>query len=207
ARKTAYAEHPISHNTAEGRRRTDAARGYNRVVEVGTQRRSGDVPAKAVRFLRDGGLGKVYAAKTVIYRLRDPIGVAGNSQVPPGVHYDLWLGAGPARPFNENHFHYHWHWVLEDRTSDLCHTAGHSLDVARWLLGKQEHPRTAHCLGGLYESGEPTDQRTPNTQYASYQYADGTELHCDMRNWFSGPPEAQGVYIFGSKGWMKVGES
>jgi hypothetical protein len=78
--------------------------------------------------------------------------------------------------------------------------------VTRWLLGKQEHPRTAHCIGGLYESGEPTDQKTPNTQYASYQYADGTELHCDMRNWFSGPPEAQGVYIFGSRGWMKVGE-
>jgi hypothetical protein len=58
----------------------------------------------------------------------------------------------------------------------------------------------------LYEAGARTDQTTPNTQYATYQYADGTELHCDLRNWFSGPAEAQGVYIFGSKGWMKVGD-
>ena len=82
----------------------------------------------------------------------------------------------------------------------------HSLDAVRWLLGKQEHPRTAYCIGGLFEAGAPTDQTTPNTQYATYQYADGTELHCDLRNWFSGPPEAQGIYVFGSKGWMKVGD-
>ena len=82
----------------------------------------------------------------------------------------------------------------------------HSLDAVRWLLGKKEHPRTAYCIGGLYEAGEPTDQATPNTQYATYQYADGTELHCDLRNWFSGPREAQGMYVYGSKGWMKVGD-
>ena len=188
AGKDVYVEKPICHNIVEGRRMIDAARRYDRVVEVGTQRRSAAVIAKAVRFLREGGLGTVYAGKTVVYRQRDPIGVAGNSPVPPGVHYDLWLGPAPARPFNENHFHYHWHWFWEYGTTDLGNTAVHSLDAARWLLGKQEHPRTVHCLGGLYESGEPTDQKTPNTQYASYQYADGTELHCDMRNWFSGPP-------------------
>jgi hypothetical protein len=41
-------------------------------------------------------------------------------------------------------------------------------------------------------------------QHAAYQYADGTELHCDLRNWYSGPPEAQGLFVYGSKGWMKV---
>jgi hypothetical protein len=70
----------------------------------------------------------------------------------------------------------------------------------------EEHPRTAYCSGGLYEAGAPTDQATPNTQLATYRYTDGTEIHCDLRNWFSGPPEAQGLYVFGSKGWMKVGE-
>ena len=69
---------------------------------------------------------------------------------------------------------------------------------------KAEHPRSTHCIGGLYEAGDPTDQVTPNTQSATYQYADGTELHCDLRNWFSGPPEAQGIYIFGSQGLDEV---
>jgi len=204
--KDVYVEKPISHNIVEGRRMIEAARRYNRVVAVGTQRRSGAVVAKAVEFLRDGGLGTIHAGRTVIYRLRDPIGVASDSPVPAGVNYDLWLGPAPSRPFNENHFHYHWHWFWEYGTSDLGNTAVHSLDVTRWLLGKREHPRTAHCIGGLYEAGAPTDQMTPNTQYVTYQYADGTELHCDLRNWFSGPPESQGIYIYGSKGWMKVGD-
>jgi predicted dehydrogenase len=207
AGKDVYVEKPISHNIREGRLMIEAARRHNRVVAVGTQRRSGATLAKAVQFLREGGLGKVYAGKTVVYRQRDPIGVVANSPVPSGVHYDLWLGPAPQRPFNENHFHYHWHWFWEYGTTDLGNTGVHSLDAVRWLLGKQEHPRTAYCIGGLYEAGAPTDQPTPNTQYATYKYADGTELHCDLRNWFSGPPEAQGVFIFGSKGWMKVGDS
>src|SRR5207249_1935972 len=95
AGKDVYVEKPISHNIVEGRRMIQAARRYNRIVAVGTQRRSSVVLGKAVQFLRDGGLGKVYAGKAVIYRPRDPIGVAADSQVPQGVHYDLWLGPAP----------------------------------------------------------------------------------------------------------------
>src|SRR3979409_1504428 len=76
AGKDVYVEKPISHNIVEGRRMIEAARRYTRVVRAGTQRRSGVVLAKAVQFLRGGGLGRVYAGKTVIYRARDPIGVA-----------------------------------------------------------------------------------------------------------------------------------
>jgi predicted dehydrogenase len=206
AGKDVYCEKPISHNVAEGRRMIDAARRHNRIVAVGTQRRSGDVLAKAVQFLREGGLGTIHSGRTIIHRPRDPIGVVANSRVPAGVDYDLWLGPAPQRPFNENHFHYHWHWFWEYGTTDLGNTAVHSLDAVRWLIGKQEHPRVVQCMGGLFEAGAPTDQTTPNTQYASYQYADGTEIHCDLRNWYAGPPQSAGVFIFGSKGWMKVGE-
>jgi len=139
AGKDVYVEKPVSHNVVEGRRMIDAARRYNRVVGVGTQRRSSGLLAKAAQFLRDGGLGTVYAGRTIVYRYRDPIGVAANSPVPPGVNYDLWLGAAPARPFNENHFHYHWHWFWEYGTSDLGNTGVHSLDAVRWLLGKADH--------------------------------------------------------------------
>ena len=82
AGKDVYVEKPISHNIVEGRRMIEAARRYNRIVAVGTQRRSGAVVAKAEQFLREGGLGTIYAGRTVIYRLRDPIGVVADSQVP-----------------------------------------------------------------------------------------------------------------------------
>jgi predicted dehydrogenase len=200
-------EKPISHNVVEGRRMIEAAHRYERVVQAGTQRRSSAVLNKAAQFLREGGLGKVYAGKTVMYRGRDPIGVVADGPVPAGVNYDLWLGPAPKRAFNENHFHYHWHFFWEYGTTDLGNTGVHSLDAVRFLLGKREHPRTAHCVGGLYEAGSRSDQTVPNTQSATYQYVDGTQLHAEVRNWYSGPPEAQGVYIFASDGWMKVGEN
>ena len=159
AGKDVYVEKPISHNIVEGRRMIEAARRYNRIVQVGTQRRSGALLAKAVQFVRDGGLGTIYMGKTVVTRLRDPIGVVADSPVPPGVHYDLWLGPAPTRPFNENHFHYSWHWFWEYGTTDLGNTGVHSLDAVRWLIGKQEHPQTAYCIGGLHEAGAPTIRR------------------------------------------------
>ena len=76
AGKDVYVEKPISHNIVEGRRMIEAARRYNRIVAVGTQRRSGAVVAKAAQFLREGGLGTIYAGRTVINRLRDPIGAS-----------------------------------------------------------------------------------------------------------------------------------
>ena len=94
AGKDVYVEKPISHNIVEGRRMIDAARRYNRIVQVGTQRRSGAVLGKAVQFLRDGGLGTVYAGKTVVYRPRDPIGVVADSPVPPGVQLRSVARAG-----------------------------------------------------------------------------------------------------------------
>src|SRR5437870_7087855 len=99
AGKDVYVEKPISHNIVEGRRMIETARRNNRVVAVGTQRRSSVVLAKSVQFLREGGLGTVYSGRTVIYRGRDPIGVVADSPVPSGVHYDLWLGPAPARAF------------------------------------------------------------------------------------------------------------
>src|SRR5437762_6246542 len=68
AGKDVYVEKPVSHNIVEGRKMIDAARRYGRVVQAGTQRRSSAALGKAVQFLREGGLGKVYAGKTVVYR-------------------------------------------------------------------------------------------------------------------------------------------
>jgi predicted dehydrogenase len=206
AGKDVYVEKPISHTIVEGREMIDAARRHDRIVQVGTQARSGAVLAKAVQFVRDGGLGTLYMGKTVIHRPRDPIGVAADGPVPPGVHYDLWIGPAPERPFNDHRFHYDWHWLWDYGTGDLGNTAVHTLDATRWLLGKQEHPQTVFCSGGIHEAGAPTDQQTPNTQSATYTYADGMELSCDLRNWFGGPPEARGIFVYGSKGWMKVAD-
>jgi predicted dehydrogenase len=79
----------------------------------------------------------------------------------------------------------------------------HVLDVLRWAIGKREHPQQILCTGGLYERGAPSDQETPNAQYATFQYADGTTLRCDVQGWYTGTREG-GSYIYGTEGWMEL---
>src|SRR5581483_9989768 len=98
AGKHVYVEKPASHNLREGRLMVRAARKYDRVVQMGTQRRSGAHFQSAAEFVRAGKLGKVPFARTWIAGARKSIGHEQDGPVPAGVDYDLWLGPAPERP-------------------------------------------------------------------------------------------------------------
>src|SRR5207247_2646488 len=70
AGKHVYVEKPVSHNLVEGRRMVEAARKYDRVVQVGTQRRSGAHFQSAAEFVRSGKRGKVPLAQAWIHGYR-----------------------------------------------------------------------------------------------------------------------------------------
>ena len=68
AGKDVYCEKPASHNVVEGRRMVQAARKYNRVVQLGTQRRSAPHVKEAVEYLKSGGIGQVALARAWIHQ-------------------------------------------------------------------------------------------------------------------------------------------
>src|SRR5260370_23996225 len=105
AGKHVYVEKPISHNIVEGRRMVEAARRNKRVVQVGTQRRSGPHFASARELVRSGKLGKIPYARTWIAGNRLSIGHQKDVPAPKGVDYDLLLGPAPQRAFNANRVH------------------------------------------------------------------------------------------------------
>ena len=95
------------------------------------------------------------------------------------VDYDLWLGPAPKRPFNRNRFHYNWHWHWDYGNGDTGNQGPHQFDIARWGLGKQEHPVKISSIGGYF--GAESSQETPDMQTALYEYADGTILEFGTR--------------------------
>ena len=95
AGKDIYVEKPLSQTIEEGQLMRDAARKANRVVQVGTQRRSGDHFRSAVDYVASGKLGKVCLIKAWMCQVRKSIGKPADSPVPPGVDYDTWLGPAP----------------------------------------------------------------------------------------------------------------
>ncbi len=204
AGKDVYVEKPLSHNIFEGRKAVEAARRCGRIVQHGTQGRSAGDVREAIRMLREGVIGEVYMARVLCYRNRGSIGIEPDEPAPPpGVHYDLWLGPAPVRPFNRNRFHYNWHWHWDYGNGDIGNQGVHQVDIARWGLGQTLPVRVA-SMGGRYtyvDQGE-----TPNTQVATLQFENGALMVIEVR----GRPTHNewgctvGNLFYGSKGYMAI---
>lgn len=180
AYKDVYCEKPVSHNVVEGRAMVDAARKYNRVVQVGTQQRSGSHFQSAVEQVRSGALGKVNVCRTWITSNVAPDGLGNppDSDPPPGVDYDLWLGPAPKRPFNVNRFHYQFRWFW-DYGSGLMNDWGvHLNDLILWGMDRIA-PDSVQVTGGRYVLTDNTD--TPDTLEIVYDYGDFLHVYTVRR--------------------------
>ena len=203
AGKDVYVEKPVSFTIEEGRKMVQAARKYNRVVQAGLNMRSSSSTCSAVKYLHEGNLGDVYRSKAVIYKGRASIGKTKDSAVPKGVHWDLFLGPAPYRPFNMNRFHYGWHFFWDTSTADMGNTGVHLIDVSRWGMNKRVHPVKVHCAGGLYLWD--SDQETPNVQTAIVEYADGSCMDIEVTNLYTHPIGGilgTGNFFYTSEGYM-----
>jgi predicted dehydrogenase len=186
AGKDVYVEKPCSHNPWEGRQMIKAAAKYNRMVQHGTNMRSAPAAREGIKKLREGVIGDVYMARGICYCRRPSIGHTPEEPVPPGVHYDLWTGPAPLKPFTRNRFHYNFHWLWDTGNGDVANQGIHYMDVARWGLGVT-FPNKVSAIGGHLMFDD--DQETPNTLNCSFQFdmPDGKRrlLVMEVRHWIT----------------------
>jgi predicted dehydrogenase len=222
AGKDVYLEKPLCQTIDEGRRIRDAARKYKRVVQVGTQRRSGPHYRGAVEYVASGKLGKVCLVKAWIDQVRVSLGNPPDSDPPPGIDYDQWLGPAPAHRFNPNRFHYNWRFFWDYGNSEIGNQGVHVLDVALWgiqAMRKDIHvyPKRISATGGIYWLDDAKE--VPDTQTVAYDYGD-LMLHFELRSFAWDHLVHQGEQIkpgsnrsdfytafFGTEGTMMVGDS
>ncbi|MCG6191010.1 Gfo/Idh/MocA family protein [Maribellus maritimus] len=209
AGKHVYVEKPASHNVWEGRKMIEAARKYNRRVQVGFQNRSKAKVMEAIQFLHDGGIGKVYMARGLCIKPRDSFGITKDGAPPSSLHYDRWLGPATWRPYNEKKGHYNWHWFWDTGNGDTGNQGPHQFDIARWGLNKNEHPVSIYSSGGFYGvHPEECAQETPNTQNSIFKYKDGTMLEFETRGRYSNEESNLGIRIgnifYGTEGWLEI---
>src|SRR5436309_559329 len=183
AGKDVYVEKPCSHNWFEGRQLVRAVKKYNRICQHGSQSRSNPGMMEAIQHLHDGTIGDVYMARALCYKWRPSIGRATEEPVPSGVHYDLWTGPAPLKPFTRNRFHYNWHWIWDTGNGEVGNQAIHAIDIVRWGLGVGV-PASVSSLG-------PKDAKTNtvgNIFYGSKGYLaiDGYDAY---RTWLNDSAE------------------
>ncbi|MFB3829575.1 MAG: Gfo/Idh/MocA family oxidoreductase [Bryobacteraceae bacterium] len=203
AGKDVYVEKPVSFTVVEGRRMVEAARKYKRIVQSGLNSRSEAEIRASMGLLHSGRLGKVYRAKVDMVKPRASIGHVKESSIPQGVHWDLYLGPSPYRPFTTNRFHYGWHFFWDTSTTDIGNTAVHYFDLARWGMNKRVHPVKVHCTGGYYIWD--SDQEVPNFQVGTIEYADGSIFDFTTNNLYAPPNPSPNAY-FTTEGYLTGGQ-
>jgi predicted dehydrogenase len=177
AGKDVYIEKPACHNIFEGRKMVEAARKYNRIVQVGMQKRSSEAHPAAFEWIREGHIGKIKWVRGFCYKGRGPgtngivHGTNGPNPLPASVDYDLWCGPADMMPLNRTQLHYVWHWMWNSGCGDIGNQGPHEMDIARWALGDPGLPRHAFSIGGRFGVGETDDVgETANTQIAYFDY-------------------------------------
>src|SRR5262245_29301575 len=170
AGKDVYVEKPVSHNISEGRRMVQLSRKTNRICQGGHQYRSSGANAQAVEYMRQGKLGDVKLARSIVYGGRGSIGEPGAYEVPSGVDYNLFLGPAPMVPLTRKNLHYDWHRVWDTGSGELGNNNVHSLDICRWGLGVTGLARSVISYGGRL--GYKDAGQTPNTQVCIFDFGD-----------------------------------
>jgi predicted dehydrogenase len=201
AGKDVYVEKPLNLFIREGQWMIEAARRYNRVVQVGTQQRSGKHYQKAVEMLRAGYIGKVISARMGAFRNIMPgFGAPADSAPPNDLDYDMWLGPAPKRPYNPHHSLYHFRWFWDYSGGQMTNLGAHDLDVVQWAM-QVKGPTAVSSSGGrfaLEDNGE-----TPDTQDALFEYPGFTAL-LSMREAAVGHRGEGKLDFFGTKGSLGI---
>jgi predicted dehydrogenase len=203
AGKDVYLESPATHSEDEWAQVIAAAARTGRIVQTGLQQRSGPFVQSAVRFLRDGGIGRVRFARAWMACRRKPIGRRGDSPAPAGVDYASWLGPAQHRDFNGNRFHGNWTRFWDYGSGELGLWGVHWLDVASWALDLNG-PVKVSAIGSRLHFAD--DQETPDTLTVHYQFQHPhpIELAWEHRTWTVHGNEGRtsGISFFGDDGTL-----
>ena len=174
AGKDVYVEKPLSVTVVEGRKMVEAAKRYNRVVQVGLHRRSSKQYMQAVGDVQAGKIGKVTVGRA--YRISNMhpngIGRCPDAAPPAGLDWDMWLGPRAERPYKDNLVLYKFRW-WETYSSQVGNWGVHYLDAMRWILG-QEAPISISAHGGRFAIDD--DRTIPDTMEVIFEMPAGALL-------------------------------
>jgi predicted dehydrogenase len=200
-----YVQKPISVDVAEGQAMVDAARKHNKVVQVGTQRRSTPHLIEARdRIVREGKLCKVALVEIYCYYHLRATENPPDTAPPEFLDWDLWTGPAPMRPYNALVHPRGWRAFNEYGNGILGDTGIHMLDMARWMLGLG-WPRRISSTGGILVD-RASKANIPDTQTATFDFGD-IDVVWQHRSWGHpiDPKYLWGATFYGDKGTLKAG--
>ncbi len=196
-KKHVYCEKPLTHDVWEARQIRLAAAEAGVATQMGIQIHARENYRRVVELIQTGAIGPVREAhvwvsrawglqsKEAAKRNRDIVFATDRPKetmpVPDGLHWDLWLGPAPQRPYNAVYFPgpkwYRW-WDFGNGTmSDL---GSHWIDLPFWAL-KLQSPLTIDP-----GSPQPHPEIAPASMQAAYEYGPRGDMPAVDVTWYQG---------------------
>ncbi|HUV04289.1 MAG TPA: Gfo/Idh/MocA family oxidoreductase [Armatimonadota bacterium] len=207
AGKDVYVEKPVAHNIKEGRAMARAARGYKRVVQVGTQQRSAKHFERAVNIVKSGKIGKVTLARCWNVSNNFPKGIGNQPDCDPPADLDwsMWLGPAPMRQYNPNRCIYDFRWFWDYAGGKVTDWGVHLIDIVHWAMAV-DAPLAVAASGGKYGIEDNTE--TPDTIEAIFDYPGFTMVYfhtnCNAKGMDG---KDYGIQFYGTNGTLFVDRS
>jgi len=198
-----YVQKPISVDVTEGQAMLAAARKHQRVVQVGTQRRSTPHLIEARdRIIREGKLGKIGLVEVYCYHHRSTENPA-DTNPPDYLDWNMWTGPAPMRPYNPLVHPRGWRAFIEYGNGIMGDMCIHMLDMVRWML-ELGWPKRISSSGGILVD-KASKANIPDTQTATFDFGD-LDVVWQHRTWGDpvDPKYLWGATFYGDKGTLKA---
>lgn len=199
-----YLQKPISVDVVEGQAMLAAARKYQRVVQVGTQRRSTPHLIEARdQIIREGKLGKIGLVEICCYYHMRARGNPPDTAPPDYLDWEAYTGPAPMRPYNSLVHPRGWRSFTEYGNGIVGDMCIHMLDAVRWMLGLG-WPKSIASSGGILVD-KSSKANIADTQTATFDFGD-VQVVWQHRTWGKAPDEKYpwGMVFYGDKGTLKA---
>lgn len=212
AGKDVYLEKPVGNFIGEGRFAVQAARKYNRIVQLGTQQRFQEHYRKAAEIIQSGRLGQISEVKVWDYENLSPgFGFPPDCPHPPELNWDFYVGPAAWRAYNPNmYFNYGYDWFKIAGAGHQVAWGVHHFDIVLWAMGVR-WPSAVSAMGGNFAFQDNRDW--PNTFTAMAQFGPGPVskngflLQYEMRAGAKRETRAHGKCFLGTDASMIVDRS
>ncbi len=201
AGKDVYLEKPMTFTIYESQMLRKTVRETGRILAVGSQQRSDETFAHAVKLVQSGAIGKISLVNAYVGAPPTPYNLP-EEPVPADLNWDLWLGPLPGNihynsqlnppisldPKKDEEIWGAWRWYKEMGGGFTTDWGAHMFDIAQWGLGMDN--------SGPVEASPIGD----GTEFMSFKYANGTVLTSETWD----EKKTKGVKFHGDNGWIEV---
>lgn len=205
-----YCEKPLTHTVFEARTLAELAAKHKRVTQMGTQIHAGGNYRRVVEVIQAGTIGPV--TEVHVWCGKNWGGGDRPKDLPPvpeGLHWDLWLGPAPERPYHSAYVPFNWRRYWDFGGGTLADMACHYCDLPFWALNLR-HPEKVVAEAAV----APHAETAANALVVKYDFPARDKQPACTLTWYDGgkkpalfaenklPAWGDGVLFIGNKGML-----